>query len=76
MVTQDAIDDAIDKPRMLPDHVFEWVFLALHRGRGLTQDRLSSHHLFALTGKDHGCVRFVQQFLPKNVRGEVVCSFS
>jgi len=28
MVTQDAIDDAVDKPRMLPDDVFECVFLA------------------------------------------------
>jgi hypothetical protein len=39
-----------------------------------TQDRLSSQHLFALTGKDHCCGRFVQDFLPKNVRREVACN--
>src|SRR5260370_42685169 len=76
MVTQVTIDDAIDKARMLPDDVFECVFLALHCGRGLTEDRLSSHHLFALTGKDHCCVRFVQEFLPKNVPRDVACNVS
>ena len=61
---------------MLPDKVFEYFVVALYCVRGLTQDRLSSQHSFALISEDHRYPQFVQEFLPKNVRRDDACNVS
>jgi len=85
MAAQNRIGDAVDQAGMLANQRFERVVIALDPtvlgfialvftaidGRRSAQDRLSRHHLFALTHKDRPGARFVQEFLEEERSEEV-----